>query len=73
VAELLAKGLENLPKGSMLAMLIGGIVGVIIAILDEFLPKKYVKWVPSATGFGDDEHACEPRRQIRPLVQIVGH
>ena len=52
VAELLAKGLENLPKGSMLAMLIGGIVGVIIAILDEFLPKKYVKWVPSATGFG---------------------
>jgi OPT family oligopeptide transporter len=52
VAELLAKGLDNLPKGSMLAMLLGGIIGVIIAILEEFLPRKYVKWVPSATGFG---------------------
>ena len=29
--------------------------------------------MPSATGFGDDEHTGEPRGQIGPLVQVVGH
>ena len=33
-------------------MVIGGILGVVISLLEEFLPRKYVKWVPSATGFG---------------------
>ena len=27
-------------------------MGIIIALLEEFLPKRFVKWVPSATGFG---------------------
>lgn len=52
VAELLASGINNLPKYSMIAMLIGGVLGIVIALLEEFLPRKYVKWVPSATGFG---------------------
>ena len=29
--------------------------------------------VPSATGLGDDEHTSEPRGQIGPLVQVMGH
>ena len=33
-------------------MAIGGILGIIISLLEEFLPRKYVKWVPSATGLG---------------------
>jgi len=33
-------------------MVIGGILGILIALLEEFLPRRYVKWVPSATGLG---------------------
>ena len=29
--------------------------------------------MPSATGLGDNEHTCEPRGQIGPLVQVVIH
>ena len=52
VAELLASGLENLPEGTPIGMVIGGFLGIFIALLEEFLPKKYVKWLPSATGLG---------------------
>jgi uncharacterized oligopeptide transporter (OPT) family protein len=52
VAELLASGLENLPDGTPIGMVIGGFFGIVIALLEEFLPKKYVKWLPSATGLG---------------------
>jgi OPT family oligopeptide transporter len=52
VAELLASGLENLPKGSGWGMIIGGLLGIVISLLEEFLPKKCVKWLPSATGLG---------------------
>ena len=33
-------------------MLIGGVLGVVISILEEFLPRKVVRWLPSATGLG---------------------
>ena len=52
VAELLSKGVENLPKYSVLGMIVGGLVGILIALCEEFLPKRYVKWIPSATGLG---------------------
>ena len=26
--------------------------GILIALAEEFLPKRYVKWIPSATGLG---------------------
>ena len=52
VADLLAKGIKNLPTGPPLGMAIGGILGIVIALLEEFLPEQYVKWIPSATGLG---------------------
>jgi len=52
VARVLAEGVRNLPKGSVIAMIIGGLLGILISLLEEFLPRKYVKWIPSATGFG---------------------
>jgi uncharacterized oligopeptide transporter (OPT) family protein len=52
VAKVLAEGFENLPPWSVVGMIIGGSLGIIIALLDEFLPKRYIKWVPSATGLG---------------------
>ena len=33
-------------------MIIGGLVGIVIALAEEFLPKRHIKWVPSAIGLG---------------------
>jgi OPT family oligopeptide transporter len=52
VAQLLDKGIKNLPKGSVVGMIIGGVLGILIALAEEFLPKRCVKWIPSATGLG---------------------
>ncbi|HWV39212.1 MAG TPA: OPT family oligopeptide transporter [Vulgatibacter sp.] len=51
VAEMLAKGLNALPPGAVAAMIVGGIVGILITLGEEFFPK-YRKWIPSATGLG---------------------
>lgn len=52
VARLMNDGVQNLPKGALLAMVIGGLVGALLACGDEFLPKKYSRWLPSVTGLG---------------------
>ena len=33
-------------------MIFGGIAGILLTLLEEFLPKKYRLWVPSPTGLG---------------------
>ncbi len=52
VAELLSKGIGNLPKGALAAMIAGAFVGIILTLLEEVAPKKARKWIPSATGLG---------------------
>lgn len=52
VARLMNEGVGNLPAGALQAMLIGGLVGAVLACADEFLPKKYSRWIPSVTGLG---------------------
>ena len=52
VAEVLNKGVAGLPAGAVWAMLVGGLLGVVITLAEEFLPRQYVKWIPSATGLG---------------------
>jgi OPT family oligopeptide transporter len=52
VAQLLAKGVDELPRGALDAMWLGGLAGIILTLLEEFLPKQYRKWVPSPTGLG---------------------
>jgi OPT family oligopeptide transporter len=52
VAEMLAKGLSELPKGALAAMLVGGAIGVALALAEEFVPRRYRAWIPSATGLG---------------------
>jgi OPT family oligopeptide transporter len=52
VAEMLAKGFEALPQGAVWGMLVGGILGIVITLAEEFTPKRYHKWIPSATGLG---------------------
>ncbi len=52
VAELLSEGFSKLPAYSVLAMAIAGFLGIAIALAEEFMPRHYIKWLPSATGLG---------------------
>jgi OPT family oligopeptide transporter len=52
VAELLSEGFSKLPRYSVSAMIIAAILGIVIALAEEFLPRHYAKWLPSATGLG---------------------
>jgi OPT family oligopeptide transporter len=51
VARMLADGLDALPQGALLGIVIGGIVGIVLTLLEEFFPK-HRKWIPSTTGLG---------------------
>ncbi|MCA9607167.1 MAG: OPT/YSL family transporter [Myxococcales bacterium] len=52
VAELFRDGIEGLPPHAIEAMLIGGGLGVVLAILEKVLPKKIRTWVPSPAAVG---------------------
>ena len=52
VAKLLKDGPSNLPVYALAAIVIGGALGILLAVLDETLPSRFRKWVPSATGLG---------------------
>ncbi len=52
VAELLAQGLSSLDITERWALAIGGLVGVLIPILERLLPGKFRQFIPSAMGLG---------------------
>jgi uncharacterized oligopeptide transporter (OPT) family protein len=52
VAEVFQKGLQNMPAGSVQAILYAGIAGMILAILEKVLPKGVKSWVPSPASIG---------------------
>jgi len=52
VAKMLAHGLNTLPDGAVWAMIVGGLLGVVLTLAEEFLPPRYARWIPSATGLG---------------------
>jgi len=47
-AEVLSKGFSALPPGALVALAVGTLVGIAIAVLED----RKVQWVPSATGMG---------------------
>ena len=51
VAKLLANGIHSLHPTARNGMLIGGILGIVIPIIEKSFPK-YQKYIPSATGLG---------------------
>lgn len=51
VAELLAKGLSALHPTAQIAILVGGLLGIAIVLLEKSFPK-YRAYIPSAIGFG---------------------
>lgn len=52
VAVMMAKGLDALPEHALTAAIVGGLVGVVITLAEEYSPKQYKKWIPSSTGLG---------------------
>lgn len=52
VAELFMNGASALPPGAIEGMVVGGIVGVLLAAAEKLLPKKARIWVPSPTSLG---------------------
>src|SRR5438034_2235256 len=51
VAELLAKGVSALHPTARIGLLIGGLVGIMLPLLEMAFPK-HKKFIPSATGLG---------------------
>jgi uncharacterized oligopeptide transporter (OPT) family protein len=52
VALLLAKGFDALPAGAIEAIVVGGALGVVLTLLEEFGPARWKPWLPSTTGLG---------------------
>jgi len=52
VARLLTEGIEHLPMSARYAILIGGLLGMSIPILERLVPSKYRGYLPSAMGLG---------------------
>lgn len=52
VALALTQGLHSIPKTAQMAIVIGGLVGIALPLIQAFLPVRHRKWVPSAMGVG---------------------
>jgi len=52
VAMALSKGIQNVPESARWGMLIGGLLGIALAIADKKAPKKLRTFIPSAMGLG---------------------
>jgi uncharacterized oligopeptide transporter (OPT) family protein len=52
VAELFMFGLEAMPRGALTAVLIATVLGIVLPVLSELLPKRARVWVPSPASLG---------------------
>jgi uncharacterized oligopeptide transporter (OPT) family protein len=52
VAETLSQGLGGIPTSAAIAMGIGALVGVVLAVLELRLPQRVLAWVPSGATIG---------------------
>jgi len=52
VAELFSQGVSAMPEGSREAMVIGGAIGIVLALMEKLLPEKARVWVPSPASLG---------------------
>jgi len=52
VAMALSKGIQNVPETARWGMLIGGLLGIALAIADKKAPKRFKTYIPSAMGLG---------------------
>ncbi len=52
VATALSRGIYTIPSSARLAMVVGGLVGIALPLLETWLPSKARRFVPSAMGLG---------------------
>jgi uncharacterized oligopeptide transporter (OPT) family protein len=52
VAELFMKGFDALPGGAIEGMVIGGLAGIVLAVLEKVLSKGIRIWIPSPAAMG---------------------
>ncbi|MFG0251380.1 MAG: OPT family oligopeptide transporter [Phycisphaerales bacterium JB038] len=52
VARALTQGLHSIPQSAQLALVIGGLIGIALPLIQAALPPKAQKYVPSAMGLG---------------------
>jgi putative OPT family oligopeptide transporter len=52
VAEALTQGISYVPLQARYGMIIAAVLGILLALLDHFVPKKWKPYVPSAMGLG---------------------
>ncbi len=52
VARLLANGFESLHPTARIALVVGGLLGILLVLLPRWLPRKAAVWVPSPMGLG---------------------
>lgn len=53
VAQVLTKGIDSLPESARIAMVIGGLIGIALPVIEKlFVPAKAKKYFPSAMGLG---------------------
>jgi OPT family oligopeptide transporter len=51
VAEALSHGISYIPVSARWGLLIGGVLGIVITVLEHFFPK-HRNWIPSSMGLG---------------------
>jgi uncharacterized oligopeptide transporter (OPT) family protein len=49
-AEILSKGIEALPPGALVALMVGSVLGIVLAVLETLVKNK--NFIPSPTGLG---------------------
>ena len=52
VARVLAEGLSHLPHGAARGLMVGGAVGIVLALIEDFVPKSLKKYTISSTAAG---------------------
>lgn len=52
VATALSQGIQTVPESARWGMLIAGILGIVLALIDRYASKKWKPYVPSAMGLG---------------------
>ena len=52
VAEALSRGVSYVPYLARWGLLVGGLLGIVLALLEGLAPEKIRKWLPSSMGLG---------------------
>ncbi len=52
VARALTQGLHSIPDTAQVAIVVGGLVGAALPVIQGMLPARHRKWAPSAMGIG---------------------